>query len=124
MKSYFKNLNLFSNIFIILFFLFEIVLSADVELCKSDPNCKSVLIFGKIIFITSAESQPSIYCFDENERNHSIYKGNYDSRIQRKKNILNVEENEILIYGFNYEGEKAIFYAQRFSIIPFQILSF
>ena len=116
MKSYFKSLNLFFNIFIILFFLFEIVLSADVELCESDSNCRSVLIYGKIIFITSSDSQPYIYCFDDNASNHSIYKGNYNSGIQRKKNILKVEENEILIYGFTINGDKAIFYAQRFSI--------
>ena len=116
MKSYFKSLNLFFNIFIILFFLFEIVLSADVELCESDSNCRSVLIYGKIIFITSSDSQPNIYCFDDKASNHSIYKGNYDSRIERKKNILKVEENEILIYGFTINGDKAIFYAQRFSI--------
>ena len=102
MKSYFKSLNLFFNIFIILFFLFEIVLSADVELCESDSNCRSVLIYGKIIFITSSDSQPYIYCFDDNASNHSIYKGNYDSRIERKKNILKLEENEILIYDFIY----------------------
>ena len=92
-------------------------LDSDALLLRN-VECKSILMDGKIIFINVDDrTDNNIYYYNyDSTPNSGSFGINYSSNIYNHKNILKLNNNEFIIFGFNLIGRDQIFSYQRYSI--------
>ena len=113
--------NIYTNFFIIFttfLFLKYVKSQSEDTICQGNIECKTILIKNRIIYINSNETDYSIYCFDTKLRqNCTNWNRNHTNNITKNKNILNINNNEFLIFGFHRDKNTKPFtlYLERFS---------
>ena len=105
---------LFKNFLLLSIFFSLKYVKSDEILCHDNQECLSILIEGKIIFISKNNNNQTINYYDP-ERNEFRRLGNYQTNsINKYKNILKInDQNEFVIYGLSSEN---IFYYDIYSI--------
>ena len=114
MKILWKKIKKFYLFSMIIFILTLKFVKSDISLCERD-ECKSILMDNKIIFIKTNDNKFYYYDFNNNRVDElSIL---YNSSITNNKNILKLNDDEFVIFGYNLFGRDQIFIYQIYLII-------